>query len=89
MQKQKNIKFGVKYFWVICWLEFWRTIVTFDISILEYVIKQYFMQNKKFSNLEPKMSYLYYNFGLYVWKTIAIFEISTLEFIKMKSFVQK
>ena len=33
------------------------------VSIFEYVIKQYFMQNKKFSNLEPKMLYLY-NFGL-------------------------
>ena len=30
---------------------------------LEYVFKQYFMQNKEFPNLEPKMSYLW-NFGL-------------------------
>ena len=30
---------------------------------LEYVIKQYFMQNQTFSNLERKMSYLC-NFGL-------------------------
>ena len=32
-------------------------------STFEYVIKQYFMQNKKFSNLEQKMSY-FSNFGL-------------------------
>ena len=29
----------------------------------EYAIKQYFMENKKFSNLEQKMSYLC-NFGI-------------------------
>ena len=32
-------------------------------TILEYIIKQYFMQNKRFSNLKLKMSYLG-NFGL-------------------------
>ena len=53
------------------------------LSTLEYVIKQYFMQNKEFSNLEPKMSYLL-NFGLYVWKMFAIFEISTYELVKIQ-----
>ena len=35
------------------------------VSIFEYVIKQYFLQNISSSNLEPKMSSLY-TFGLYV-----------------------
>ena len=52
-------------------------------STVEYVNKQYFMQNKEFSNLEPKMSYLL-NFGLYVWKMFAIFEISTYELVKIQ-----
>ena len=55
---------------------------------LEYVIKQYFMQNKIFSNLEPKMSYLR-NFGLYVWKISALFEISFYDLVKMQSFAQR
>ena len=35
----------------------------FDASTSQYVIKQYFMQNKQFSNLQPKMSNIC-NFGL-------------------------
>ena len=54
------------------------------LSTLEYVIKQYFMQNKEFSNLEAKVSYLC-NFGLKVWIIIAVFEMSTYELVKMQS----
>ena len=54
-------------------------------STLEYVIKQYFVQNKKFSNLEPKMSYLCY-FSLSVWKSSALFKISTYDLVKMQKF---
>ena len=57
------------------------------LSTLEYVIKQYFMQNKGFSNLEPKMPYLR-NFGFQFWKYIVIFEISTYELVKMQSSIQ-
>ena len=86
-QNIKTLTLGQKCFWVICRLEFWRTIVTFDVSTFKYVMKQHFKQNKQFSNREPKMSYLC-NFGLSVRKIIAMFEISTLKFIKMQSFVE-
>ena len=42
------------------------------------------MQNKEFSNLEAKVSYLS-NFGLKVWIIIAVFEMSTYELVKMQS----
>ena len=57
-KNKKTFNLEQKCFWVICRLEFWRTIVTFDVNTSEYVIKWYFMQNKQFSNLKPKMSCL-------------------------------
>ena len=57
-------------------------------STLVYAIEQYFKQNKKISNLEPKMPYLY-NFGLYVWKITAIFETSAYELVKMQTSAQR
>ena len=53
---KKTLNLGQKCFWVICRFKFLRTIVTFDVNTCHYVIKQYFMQNKQFSNLKPKMS---------------------------------
>ena len=39
-KNKKTLNLGQKCIWVICRLEFWRIIVTFDVSTFEYVIKQ-------------------------------------------------
>ena len=85
---KKTLNFGKNAFWLHTRLNFEELLSHLTFSNFKYVIKQYFTQNKQFSNLEPKMSYLC-NFRLKVWKVIAIIEISTLEFIKMQSFLQK
>ena len=48
---------------------------------------QSFVQNRKTSNLGPKMLYLC-TFRLKFQKTIVFFKISTLEFVKMQIIVE-
>ena len=62
-------------------VEFWKTIVVFEISTLKFVYLQNFVKKQKCLNLGPKMSYLGI-FGIEFWKTFVRFEIGALKFIK-------
>ena len=69
-------------------LEFSKTIVVFEVSALEVVYLQSFVQISKFLNLEPKMAYLAVlvrNFE----KSIVIVEISSLELVFFAKFGAK
>ena len=58
----------------------------FEISTLEFVKIQSFVQIKESLNFGPKIPYLGI-FRLTIEKAIVIFEISSLEFVKTQSFV--
>ena len=61
-------------------LEFWKTIVTFEIITLKFVYLQNFTKKQKCLNLGPKVPDLGI-LGLEFENNIVIFEIKTLEFI--------
>ena len=61
-------------------LELENIIVTFEISVLEFILLQSLVQKLKSLNLGPKMPALGI-FGLEVENYIVIFEINTLEFV--------
>ena len=65
------------------------TIVLFEISTVEFVNMQKFVQSKIISNLEPKMPYLGVFLGCNFEKTDSIFQNGFLELVKLQSFVQK
>ena len=69
-------------------LELKKTIVVFEISILQFVRLQNFVKKKKCINSRQKMSYSSI-FGLEFEDNIFIFEISTLEVVYLQNFVKK
>ena len=81
--KIKILRFGTKIVLIGYFrLTFQKTNVEFEISILEFVNMQSFVQKQKNLNLGPK--YLTYVFlGYKLAKTIIKFFISTLYFLKL------
>ena len=62
--KSKILKHGTKNVLFRCFTQqFWKTIVIFEITALEFALLQSLLQKKKSLNLEPKMPDLRY-FGL-------------------------
>ena len=82
-------KFGVKNALFGCFgQQFWKTIVIFEISTLEFALLQSFEQRIKILKFGTKMPDFPY-FGAGIWNIIVIFEISVLEFALLQSLVQK
>ena len=62
-------------------LEFYKTVVIFEISTLKFVYFQHFGKKTKMPKLEPKMPYL----GILRLE----FQISTLKFVYLQNFAKK
>ena len=60
--------------------EFQNNIVMIQITVLEFVLLQSFVQKQKFQNLDQKCLILVF-FGLEFENNIVIFEISTFELV--------
>ena len=61
-------------------IEFWKTIVIFEVSILKYVKLKKFAKKQKCLNYGPKMPY-FGIFGQYFKKSILILKIGILKFV--------
>ena len=87
--KIRILKFGTKNALFGCFgQQFWKIIVIFEISTLEFSLLESFVQkikSLKFGTKNARSSY----FGARIWKYYCVFEISVLKFVLLQSLVQK
>ena len=69
-------------------LEFYNTIVIFEIRTLKFVELQDFRKKKKCLDMESKTPYFRFSWTT-ILKNYAIFEISTLIFLEFPNFLKK
>ena len=90
MQNKKTSKSDTKnaFYSGIFEMQFWKTIVIFEINTLQFFKMHGLLQKLKSLNLGPKMSYLGIFRLKFEKKSYCIFEISNFELVKMQKFVQ-
>ena len=87
--EEKILKFGTKNALFGCFAQqVLKTVFTFEIRRLEFVLLQNLVQKQKFLNVGQKMPDLGI-FGLECETNNVIFEITALEFVKLQYFVQE